>query len=168
MAAETIYIYAMGSEDGPSKIGIASNPEERLNGVQRASNKVICVTGQWPVGKRIALAVERHIHWQLRDRHFKGEWFNVHLAEATAAIERALSLQAQFDHRELIPPLQQRGLPGGEHIRTAFPRGTKKLIDAALVSDEGRADFIREAINREIKRRRKALGDGGPGVRMKR
>lgn len=51
-----------------------------------------------------------------------------------------------------------RGRPQINHEQTParFPEGTLARIDAALFEDEGRADFIREAVERELKRRERA------------
>ena len=40
-----------------------------------------------------------------------------------------------------------------EQTPARFPEGTLARIDEALTEDEGRADFIREAVERELKRR---------------
>lgn len=40
-----------------------------------------------------------------------------------------------------------------EQTPARFPEGTLARIDEALSEDEGRADFIREAVERELKRR---------------
>ena len=44
-----------------------------------------------------------------------------------------------------------------------FPAGTKDRIDAVLVKPETRADFVRQAVEREIKRRSRIKPlDGSP------
>lgn len=40
-----------------------------------------------------------------------------------------------------------------EQTPARFPAGTLARIDAVLDEDEGRADLIREAVERELKRR---------------
>ena len=51
-----------------------------------------------------------------------------------------------------------RGRPQINHEQTParFPEGTLARIDEALDEDEGRADFIRTSVERELKRREKA------------
>jgi hypothetical protein len=44
----------------------------------------------------------------------------------------------------------------GEQIPARFPKGTRKRIDAVLEEGEPVAAFIREAVEREVKRREKA------------
>jgi hypothetical protein len=40
-----------------------------------------------------------------------------------------------------------------EDMQARFPAGTFKRIKAALREDEDRTDFVREAVERELKRR---------------
>lgn len=42
-----------------------------------------------------------------------------------------------------------------EQTPARFPEGTLDRIDKVLDEDEGRADFIRDAVERELKRREK-------------
>lgn len=50
----------------------------------------------------------------------------------------------------------------GENLNLLLPPGTKDKIDAALNPGEKRLAFIRDAIDRELKRReRKPRPDGG-------
>lgn len=48
-----------------------------------------------------------------------------------------------------------RGRPQINHEQASarFPEGTLKRIEKALEKDEGQADFLREAVKRELKRR---------------
>ena len=43
-----------------------------------------------------------------------------------------------------------------EQTPARFPEGTLDRIDNVLSEDEGRSDFIREAVERELKRRERA------------
>lgn len=45
-----------------------------------------------------------------------------------------------------------------EDMVARFAEGTFKRMDAALVESESRTDFIREAVERELKRRSKHRG----------
>jgi len=40
-----------------------------------------------------------------------------------------------------------------EDMQARFPEGTFKQIEAVLNEDESRTDFVREAVERELKRR---------------
>jgi len=150
MAAEHAYLYVVGTTDGPTKIGYSMAPANRLKAYQREGRKAF-LAGQWPVGRRIALTAERYVHWQLREHHIRGEWFNVTQETAAKAIEAALAKSAEFDPEQRIPSLDIHG----SHSR--LPAGTLDRIDLALDqgANEKRSDFIRDAIERELKRRQR-------------
>lgn len=147
MAAEH-YLYVIGTDDGPTKIGSSNSPETRLRAFQREGRKAF-LAGVWPVEHRMALAIERYVHWQLRERHIRGEWFNVTREAAAREIDAALAKSHQIDPKDRIPPLDVHG----SHSR--FPGGTLDRIDRVLDEDknEKRSDFLREAVERELKRR---------------
>lgn len=45
-----------------------------------------------------------------------------------------------------------------EDMQARFPEGTIDRIDAVRDDDEDRTDFVRKAVEREIKRRERAKG----------
>lgn len=152
----TAYIYLMGVRDGgPSKIGYTNVPAKRLKQLEayyKAKGQFIML-GEWPVGARKALNIERYIHWLFRDRHFRGEWFNVSLDEVEAAVQKALASPVQC--MDEIPPLDMRGREPSfpEHMALGFPAGTVERIDAARGEDETRVGLIRKATLAELDRR---------------
>lgn len=97
---------------------------------------------------RYALYAERYAHWLLRDRHFRNEWFNVEPDAAIEAVDKAAALD--FPKIGRIPSLLDR--------KNLFRIKSDVLlsIDAVLAEDEDRTDFIREAVERELKRRERA------------
>lgn len=158
--AETAYLYVFSVPGGPTKIGHAMSVERRQKAIERESGKKVIVTGNWPVGSGIALAVERYVHWLLREKHFRGEWFNASEEEVLAAVDRALN--AEIDPCYPIPPVDEygRGMKYGDHMATKYPAGTKAAVSRLLNQGEGPADFVREAVAREIKRRSRLLEKG--------
>lgn len=150
------YIYIMGTDDGPVKIGHSLDPKRRSKDFKRKGREVF-IAGAWPVGATIALAAERYVQWQLREHHIRSEWFNVPLEKAVEAVKRGLGVLDQLDGYDPIPPLDPpgRALRFGEFIQTKFPNGTSDRIAAALCDGEHMAGFIREAVERELKRREK-------------
>ena len=105
---DVAYLYLMGLEDGgPSKIGYAVCPAKRLKQLQAFQPGKMIVLGAWPIAARTALNVERYVHWLFRDRHYKGEWFNVSLSEVEAAVQRALA--APLETCGLIPSVAPPG-----------------------------------------------------------
>jgi hypothetical protein len=45
-----------------------------------------------------------------------------------------------------------------EDMQARFPEGTFERIDAVRNEDEDRTDFVREAVERELRRRERAMG----------
>lgn len=54
--------------------------------------------------------------------------------------------------------VKQMGRPRqwAEDMQARFPAGTFKRIEAVAAEDENRTDFVRAAVERELKRREKA------------
>lgn len=92
-----------------------------------------------------ALFAERYAHWMLRDHHFRNEWFNVKPEIAIEAVNTAVALN--FRTVGLIPTLADF------HSVANFEKGTMARIDSSLIAGEKRSDLIREAVDRELKRR---------------
>lgn len=81
-------IYAIKSEAGPIKIGVSKNPKRRLESLilcQPFEAKLIHVEAV-----NDAHAVEAAAHELLRSFRRRGEWFDVSIEQAVAAIEEAI------------------------------------------------------------------------------
>lgn len=153
MAADLSFLYIIGTTDGPLKIGHSMSPERRVDDFRREGTEVF-LAGKWPIGAAKALAAERYVHWQLRNHHIRGEWFNVSRRKALAVIRKAFGLLDEVNERHPIPPLDRRGPKiTDEQIPSRFPEGTKDRMKVTLAEGEKYADLIREAVERELKRR---------------
>lgn len=95
------YVYVIGTEDGPQKIGIANNPESRRAIFQTGNPEPLMLAASVPVLKHEALSVERYAHWLLEGSRIRGEWFNVSPDEALEAVEAAV--KAVRDRKEAPP-----------------------------------------------------------------
>ncbi|MGR7993893.1 GIY-YIG nuclease family protein [Xanthobacter sp. ZOL 2024] len=157
------YLYVCGYDGGPFKIGYGYNPSKRMKDHVRSGHAGIFMVGAWPVGARIAQAAERYVHWLLRDKHLQKEWFNVTQEEAEAAVRHALSPGAleAHDNFSMVPPItgKNKDLGYKEWARTNFASGTLLRIKSVVAKDETQSDFIREAIEAELKRREKKPKD---------
>ena len=99
-------IYAVASDiDGPTKIGVTSNLQERLIGLQCGSWMPLSVygfrlammestSGQYPTFARAALAgarcIEAEVHRVLKemDLHIMGEWFDISAPDAIRVMDK--------------------------------------------------------------------------------
>lgn len=151
----TVYIYIFGMEDGPSKVGYSIDTARRVKQIQAEHGEKITVTGKWPVGARIALGVERYVHWLLRDYHYSGEWFSAPYDVIAEAIQKALAGEVDMSH--LIPRIDivARGWNQAEYIGTKYPRGTRERF-RALLDKRHHGEFVRAAVLSELARRERS------------
>ncbi len=83
-------VYVMQSGDGPVKIGIANDPDRRRREVGAGQPFPVAVVHRVSLGAD-ARAVERIAHRLLAEKRLRGEWFDVGVQEAVAAIEAAIA-----------------------------------------------------------------------------
>ena len=94
------FIYVIGSQDNPVKIGHASKVESRLTAMQVGNPDELRILGRVVVPWDRAGVIEKAVHETLREHHRRGEWFNVSVADAIAAIEKAA--KADADNRDRV------------------------------------------------------------------
>lgn len=153
---DTVYLYVMGFEEGgPVKVGFAQCPETRRKQLAAKEGETLIVLGFAPQAAMKAHCTERYVHWLLRERHFKGEWFNVDKQTALAAVHDGIAKWQTVNAPWFVPAIDKvgKGLGYKQHISTLFPDGYRHTLDAALAPGESRSDLIREAIEAELKRR---------------
>lgn len=153
MISSSTNIYVMGADGGPMKIGLARMPERRLRSIQTGHAKPVRLVGSWPVPLERARDIELRAHWLLRESRAHGEWFTVSARAATQAARSAIESNGEG---EKARPTVGRVKINDEQTPARFPEGTLARVDAVLSGKEKRSDFIREAVEREIKRREKS------------
>lgn len=100
MTDDITYVYVIGREQGPVKVGISKNPTARLANLQ----------GGCPFRLRIlhkaaadspahAFAMEQEVHEVHQPSRLIGEWFNIDLEQAIEAIEICFDAGAYFKAR---------------------------------------------------------------------
>lgn len=147
-------IYVLGTARGPKKIRVSADAKRRARAVQSTSGQALRLLHHQSVPGESRREVEAHAHWLLRDRWVRGEWFTVTLPEAKTAIAESLVAVAEGRGQRSNKNLGRPRI-NGEQTPARFPDGTLARIDAACVEKENRSDFIREAVERELKRRGK-------------
>lgn len=84
-------VYLFGSEDGnPVKVGWSTDVEARIGQLRSGHPWKLRIIGAWWMSAG-AGAAERHTHRLLKAHRMHGEWFSCSIAEAEAAIERAVA-----------------------------------------------------------------------------
>lgn len=84
------FLYVIGNEDGPVKIGRAAQPIKRRNELQVASASHLELLFCFHVDEDYA--VEQAVHLILRESLLRGEWFNVSASTAVNAIRTITDL----------------------------------------------------------------------------
>jgi len=103
-----VYVIAYRSKRGraigPSKIGIARDPEQRLRTFQTANPRPLMLYKTFPVSR--ARALEQAVHRHLRPVRMKGEWFALPPERAAMAVRSVM----QHPRRSPIPAWARFGL----------------------------------------------------------
>jgi hypothetical protein len=83
------HIYVIGEKDGPYKIGIADNTENRLSSLQTSNPRKLEVFLSVDVDKRAARDAERIAHAHVAKTAIRGEWFSCPLEIAIESVHKA-------------------------------------------------------------------------------
>jgi hypothetical protein len=84
-------VYAMTREDGAVKVGRSGNPGIRAITLASDTRQAVQVAFHTEL-RADASAIENTAHKLLAEKRQHGEWFNVTIEEATAAIARAIAI----------------------------------------------------------------------------
>lgn len=130
------FLYVIGCEPGPKKIGIALDPKRRLNSLRGGSPVDIQLLLSVDTGDRCARDVERAAHAALADKRLRGEWFDISMSEAETIVGLAIEgapmprPSAELDsHEDVVPPLLCRA------ARKMLGLSQDELAKAVGVSD---------------------------------
>lgn len=91
-ARQRYWIYVVeesdpNADESALKIGVATNPDYRLAGMQCGNPRPLHIVSRIPVRDRsIALSVERRVHLRLTRYRIRGEWFRLDQASAIKVI----------------------------------------------------------------------------------
>lgn len=149
-----IYVVQSGSH---CKVGISGNIRARMNSLQNGSPYTLALAYSGECGN-LASRLEAEAHAILEASRKAGEWFAVSAEDAVKAV---LSAAASLGI-ELLPievrAIKSRGARQKwvDNMIARFPEGTFERIAAVLEGSEDRTDFVREAVERELKRREKS------------
>jgi hypothetical protein len=78
-------IYVIGEQDGPYKVGIGHDPENRLIQLQAGNPRTLRPHGEWDV-RPWAVRVESGAHLILKPHHVTREWFSADLDTCIGAV----------------------------------------------------------------------------------
>lgn len=93
------YIYVIGRDDGPVKVGISDNPGARVLGLQTGCPFHLSLLATFQFEDRIvAHKEEQFFHRCYREQQLVGEWFDLSADLAIEGIEGNLSSREFFEN----------------------------------------------------------------------
>jgi DNA-binding XRE family transcriptional regulator len=84
------HIYVIAAGDKTVKVGIARDPEKRCGFLQVGHHTPLEIAFTKSCEEKEARLVEQFTHRLLKEKHLRGEWFNVTVEEAKAVITEAI------------------------------------------------------------------------------
>ena len=142
-----MYIYVLGGEEGPYKIGISSRPNHRLAELQTCHHQELRLHFVAQVVDRIvAKKIEVKAHSRLHSLHLKGEWFSCSLDDAVASI-KASGRVRPLDMNEF--PTKAKSVVSLEEIQSWLLEQLQRTPEWGrknLAAMHGLKDFSPEAI----------------------
>lgn len=102
------YIYAIGCESGPIKIGITNSLFSRLSSLQTGSFLQLWLLYAMPcIDRDHALKHEKIIHDVLEENKIIGEWFNLTAPEAIEAIQTSFQIEEYQNHTQIFAKINK-------------------------------------------------------------
>lgn len=102
-------VYAIQSDIGPIKIGVAKHPKTRLDTLLLQQPYTGSLVYSRRPAKTDALAIEATVHSLLDEKRYRGEWFNITPEQAKEAIDIAFEMMGDVGADEPpAPPKKQR------------------------------------------------------------
>lgn len=83
------YIYVIGGQNKPYKIGITNNPERRLKTLQTGHPNKLFIHYTEEIDSTQVRHIEQTIHKLINRHRLQGEWFDLELNEAIAEVKYA-------------------------------------------------------------------------------
>lgn len=87
---ETSYIYVIGGDNPPYKVGISKNPHRRLKTLQTGHPDKLKILSLKETEPSKTKLLESVIHHNMKQYRLTGEWFNLDLKTILLEVEYAL------------------------------------------------------------------------------
>lgn len=114
------FVYVIGPDIGPQKIGIATDPKRRLSQYRTHNIQNVDIHFKQTCPRWKAREIEQHAHKSLSDYLHHGEWFEVTTARAIDAVKGAMNqfsqprtTQCNGDQIRIVDPLELREICKG-------------------------------------------------------
>ena len=97
------YLYVIGAENGPIKIGITGSLTGRLAQIQTGCPFLAVIWFVKPIFSRgLAIRHERMIHRCHQEQKLAGEWFDLDVEEGIEAIECTIDTHDYFEEMSRV------------------------------------------------------------------
>lgn len=144
-----MFLYVIGPDGGPQKVGISNHPERRLADLQSCNGSRLHIRHRREVPPLEAVIAEKYAHALLWERHTVGEWFDVTAEIALRAVDLAVEGVAagRLPPGQTLSEYQSARRKGARRYRNAHLRlGLKRAVALAnyraLLEDAaGKWDF---------------------------
>lgn len=90
IAMAVSYIYIIGADQPPYKVGISKDPQRRLKNLQTGHPQKLRIHDLKETNAEKTKLLESAIHYHLKHHRTHGEWFNMSLENIMLEVEYAL------------------------------------------------------------------------------
>lgn len=91
------YVYVIGREDGPVKVGYSVNPEDRIKELQSgAAFKLEIFHLAEAKNRKHAYTIEHDFHAVFSAKRLFGEWFDMNADSAAEGVDICMSTEQHF------------------------------------------------------------------------
>lgn len=84
------YIYVIGNDQSPYKIGFTKDIDKRLQTLQTGNHQKLFVHYKEQINEEEIKFIEKQIHKELMRKKVSGEWFDVSLDDAILEVKYAV------------------------------------------------------------------------------
>ena len=150
--AKTSFVYVIGQEHGPQKVGFSQFPDARLKWLMATRGGSLRVHARIAVMADIVREVEALAHWLLCDRALGGEMFDVSPSEAAQAIVEAAERYADGQRAP-------SGRTDDGRVNVPAPEAWIERLDVWRVAQRpiaSRAEAVRKLVTEALDARERA------------
>lgn len=138
-----MFVYVLGPVEGPQKIGISVAPNVRFQTMQAANAVELKCWYTVEVPTDLARSIELYAHALLIDARVRGEWFNVSVEDAIAAINKAVAAVAAGSRAKDIAKKTKTSA----QLNVRIPKSLAiKLKYVSFVTNRQQQDLLAEAL----------------------
>lgn len=149
-----LYVIGAGQTDNPTKIGVASNVENRLRELQTGNPQPLKVLFSVELDPEIVRKAEAACHRLLDKCRLYGEWFDAEREIAIRAVNEVLSGRLWERSRESVRRARPQGQPAEQMTFRIAQELREELRKLAERERRSMAWLVEEAVRQFIERQK--------------